>query len=335
MRTVLKDRNTNYSVAMCTFNGATFVTDQLISILNQTIKPKEIVIYDDNSTDNTYDVIKSIADSHKTIKWNIHKNYENIGYIKNFQQAILKCEHDYVFLADQDDVWVKDKAHKLLSLLHKKDCYVVFSDAKLTDESLNELGLNMFDVINFTKIHRKLFYINYHGTQLLLSRFIITGATMAMRKSKICDFFPIPETPFFIHDSWIATLAKCMGKVYFIDEALILYRQHNKQSIGAYNNRNATKMSYTNKNDLLSIINSKHVREKVVLDFFRNKKTLLSNDQMKFLEMRQMLYVKLLNRPNSIIQRIKCIDPRLYFFKMPEFYTIRMFAGNCCKYIFG
>lgn len=322
-------------ILLSTYNGEKYIKELLNSVLNQSVNNYKTLVRDDGSIDHTQELLNEFKSNFPDVIFSIKDNKGNLGPRDSFFELLKHADGNYFLYCDQDDIWVKDKAQKLLSLLHKEDCYVVFSDAKLTDERLNELGLNMFDVVNFTKIDRKLFYRNYHGTRLLLTRFIITGATMAMRKSKICDFFPIPESPFFIHDSWIATLAKCMGKVYFIDEALILYRQHNKQSIGAYNNRNATKMSYTNKNELLSIINSKHVREKVVLDFFRNKKTLLSNDQMKFLEMRQMLYVKLLNRPNSIIQRIKCIDPRLYFFKMPEFYTIRMFAGNCCKYIFG
>ena len=101
------------SVAMCTYNGARFLSAQLDSILRQSIPVFEIIIVDDRSSDNTLDILKKYAHDYDNIRYYV--NEHNLGFVNNFSSAISKTSGDYVALADQDDVWTDDHLEILLN----------------------------------------------------------------------------------------------------------------------------------------------------------------------------------------------------------------------------
>ena len=100
---------------MCTFNGAEFLPAQLESILAQTRPPDEIVVCDDASTDETTGILRSFAADSVKLKF----NQQNVGSVKNFEQAISLCTGDVIALSDQDDVWREDKLELIESAFHK------------------------------------------------------------------------------------------------------------------------------------------------------------------------------------------------------------------------
>lgn len=102
------------SIAMCTYNGERYLQAQLQSILDQTRHPNELIICDDASRDSTLGIIETFAIT-APFKVHIQKNVKNLGYVKNFEQAISLCTQDIVFLCDQDDVWVATKISEVLS----------------------------------------------------------------------------------------------------------------------------------------------------------------------------------------------------------------------------
>ena len=99
------------SLVMTTYNGLKYISEQLESIKNQTVLPDEVLIYDDRSTDGTYEYVQEYIKTNKLDKWNVVRNKENKGYSLNFSDAMKESHGDIVFLCDQDDIW-----H--LSLIH-------------------------------------------------------------------------------------------------------------------------------------------------------------------------------------------------------------------------
>ena len=97
-----------FSVAMCTYNGAQFVEQQLDSILKQTLPPSQLIICDDGSTDNTVELIEN-ALRNTAISHRIIRNACNLGVIRNFEQAIAACDGSHIVLADQDDAWHRER----------------------------------------------------------------------------------------------------------------------------------------------------------------------------------------------------------------------------------
>ncbi len=100
------------SIAMCTYNGQRFLAQQLQSFLDQTVQPDELVVCDDVSSDDSVAVVEAFA-ARAPFAVRVFRNPQNLGYIRNFEQAIAQCTGDLVFLCDQDDVWDPHKIEKL------------------------------------------------------------------------------------------------------------------------------------------------------------------------------------------------------------------------------
>ena len=107
------------SIAMTTYNGAQFVQAQLRSILEQTRQPDEIIICDDGSRDDTVNIIRHVMETSGTDRIRLVENEENLGYIRNFYKAISLTKGDYIFLADQDDIWHREKLEKSLAIMER------------------------------------------------------------------------------------------------------------------------------------------------------------------------------------------------------------------------
>jgi hypothetical protein len=220
------------SIAMCTYNGAEFLPAQLQSILTQTRPPDEIVICDDGSTDGTRSMLEEFA-TESAIPINLHFNQQNLGSIKNFEQAIRLCTGDMIALSDQDDVWRSDKLQLFESELNNSpSAGLVFSDAEIVDENLKPLDRRMWDGVGFDAHKRKLIKTG-RALEVLITGWTVTGATMAFRSSFVKLSLPIPEGIAMIHDGWIALTIAAVADVVAIDEPLIQYRQHAQQQIGA------------------------------------------------------------------------------------------------------
>jgi len=218
------------SVAMCTYNGALYLAEQLKSIANQTRLPNELIVCDDGSTDDTLSILKKFNESSPfTVK--MYCNRLRLGPTKNFEQAIQLCNGDIIFLSDQDDVWLPGKLEKLMKVFedYPKAGYV-FSDALVVDNELNPLGYTMWERILFTG-RQRLRFRKGHQLEILLKHNVVTGATMAFRSELRDWILPIPDQ--WIHDAWIALLVSAITRNgFFVEEPLIYYRQHPKQLIG-------------------------------------------------------------------------------------------------------
>lgn len=109
------------SVCMGIYNGKNYIEEQLLSILHQTVQPDEVVLCDDNSTDGTAEHVEEfLVQNGLQEKWRFVRNHENKGYPANFYYAMSLCSTDVVFLADQDDVWHKEKIEKMLEVFRRK-----------------------------------------------------------------------------------------------------------------------------------------------------------------------------------------------------------------------
>ena len=322
-----------YSIAMCTFNGEKYILEQLNSILSQTILPEQIVVIDDDSQDNTWLLINDFSRNNLNVGWNIEKNSFNLGYVKNYEKAIRKCSNDIIFLSDQDDIWKEDKAERIITEfnLHPQ-CSVIFSDALIVDEQLKSTGNTMFQKVGFSKIEQIHFHHDKYQMCLLLNRSICTGATMAFKKSFIEQFFPLPVSSEFIHDAWIATIAAYLGNLYFVNEPLTLYRQHEKQSIGTVIVEGVIAKSKIK--TLLNHIQRSYNREKFVLEFIDQKSQLKHHKNYNFLKSRVSIHHKILSENDSFLKRFTKFSVTTFFKKLPEFNSIRKFVGNWIIYLF-
>lgn len=217
------------SVALCTYNGAQHLQEQLESIINQTRPPDELVICDDRSQDNTLGIVNNFF-SEVSFPVRIILNEKNLGSTKNFEKAIGLCNGDIIFLSDQDDVWNPAKLEYIEKIFSTSPHVgAVFTDAEVVDEKLQPLGYSLWQSIGFNKNEQKNF-TEGKAIEVLLKHNVVTGATMAFR-SEFRDLFS-PISDFWVHDGWIALSIAFVSNFALIPEPLIKYRQHSMQQIG-------------------------------------------------------------------------------------------------------
>lgn len=223
-------RDVKLGIALCTYNGEQHLREQLESIAAQTRRPDLLVACDDASQDGTVAVLESWA-AVAPFEVRIVRNPVNLGFLRNYEQAIARCNADVIALSDQDDSWRADKLERLEAVFQADaQADAAFSDAEIVDEALMPLGYGLLDVLRVSGAERKAARAG-DLLAVLLRRNIVAGATLAFRASWKDRLLPIPEG--VVHDEWIALLVAAHGVLRFVPERLIRYRQHSANQIGA------------------------------------------------------------------------------------------------------
>ncbi len=196
------------SVCLATYNGQAFIEQQLISVLNQLGDQDEVLVSDDCSSDSTVKMIEAIGDS----RIKILTTSKKLGIVKNFERALYSASGDYIFLCDQDDVWLPNKVETCL--LGLRDYLLVVTDCRVVDKDLNELYASFFELRQSGK-----------GVIKNLIKNSYLGCCMAFRKDLLSLALPIPASA-PMHDMWLGLIANFKGEVIFLNSPLVLYRRH-------------------------------------------------------------------------------------------------------------
>ena len=219
------------SVACCTYNGALFLGDQLRSLVGQTRRPDEIVIVDDASVDGTAQIAEHFSRSAPAgVAVVFERNVSNCGVTENFQKAISLTSGELIFLCDQDDVWHTSKIETMCRVFDARaDLTLLHSDARLIGARGDTLSGSLLDALEVSARERSLIH-GGSAFSALLARNLVTGATVALRRSAFDAARPFPRE--WVHDEWLAIIAAALGSVDFVDAQLIAYRQHDANQIG-------------------------------------------------------------------------------------------------------
>lgn len=205
------------SVCIATYNGEKYIREQVESILPQLHDGDEIVISDDHSTDNTLQVIASMASP----LIHVYQNNGEKGYTPNFENALRHAKGDYIFLSDQDDVWASNKVKVCMEQMKKYS--LVVSDADVTDADGNLTHDSYF------KLRR-----SKGGLLQALIRFSFLGCCLCFRREVLDKALPFPsDHKKCTHDNWLCLVGMLFYKSVVIEDKLIHYRRHgNNTSMG-------------------------------------------------------------------------------------------------------
>lgn len=196
------------SVCMATYNGGKYIKEQIDSILPQLGENDEIVVSDDGSKDDTCAIIDSYNDSRITLFHNEGKH----GFIGNFENALRRCNGDYIFLSDQDDFWKPNKVASVMKQL--RDYSLVIHDAEIVDGEGVSKGYTYYSSMH----HSSLFLMNLWKTRWL-------GCCMAFRREVLNYCLPFPSK-IEGHDYWIGMMGMLKFKYLFMPDVLMCYRRH-------------------------------------------------------------------------------------------------------------
>ncbi len=220
------------SVAMCTYNGDRFLREQMESIAAQARLPDELVVCDDGSTDGTLALLGEYA---RIVPFSvkIRRNATRLGPGKNFEQAISLCGGEIIVLCDQDDIWRRDRLQTLEQVLQDNpDAGYAFSDAAIIDGRGRIIHPSLWAHLSFDAHRRALFCKGTaHQAEVLATRSVVTGATMALRASLKPLVLPVPDG--WVHDEWITLSSSLKGVPgVLIEDPIVSYRLHRFQARG-------------------------------------------------------------------------------------------------------
>lgn len=219
----------NVSVAMATYMGSAYITEQLQSISAQSTPPAEIVICDDRSADDTAQLVVDFA-RQSAIPVRLFINDERLGWRANFMKAALLCESELIAFCDQDDVWDRHKLEIIAAAFADAETLVVFHDATIVQADLTP-------IVPFLQ----------GGGEPDSARALerspwrdVYGFTLAFR-SELLEFWKYWPSSVdksvghqrAAHDQWLLFLGASLGTTQHLAEPLTLYRQHDRNAVGA------------------------------------------------------------------------------------------------------
>lgn len=200
------------SVCMAAYQGAEFIGEQLDSILGQLGQHDEVIVVDDGSTDDTADVVANVRDD----RVHLLRNVANIGYVRTFDRALSAATGQYLFLADQDDVWLPGRLDLMLAALQQK---------AVVSTSVSILG----DMSS-----RPAFFLRARDSRRHVANIFAvvigyrpyTGCAMAFRRDIYNSVVPIPRFVYESHDLWLALVANTHRENLHLEEASVARRLH-------------------------------------------------------------------------------------------------------------
>lgn len=221
------------SVCLASYNGEDYIVQQIDSILKQLSVDDELIVSDDGSIDSTVTLLRNISDPRIKICFNkqrpayVSHNFEYTT--SNFNNALRSCKGDYIFLSDQDDIWLPNKVKLLRDALDSYD--LVLSNCLY----MNGAGV-IAEHTKFTNLPpKKSVFAN-----LVSNSF--QGSTMAFNRRILELSLPIPvNTP---HDMWLGFIALWSGKVFFCEHPTMIYRRHSNTVTAQHGEKNYTSLFF-------------------------------------------------------------------------------------------
>ncbi|PSW30360.1 alpha-L-Rha alpha-1,3-L-rhamnosyltransferase [Photobacterium phosphoreum] len=204
---------------MAVYNGQDFISEQLDSIVNQTLTVDEVIIVNDCSSDNTMSIILGYS---KILNIKIINNKENIGVIKSFEKSLYNATGDCIFLCDQDDVWKKNKVKLMIEMLNKNKGLCI-SDYELIDKCTKPFNEKIKINIENLSIIKTIIKNHYIGCSIAFNRELLDYA------------LPFPKN-IPMHDSWLGIIASYYFNVSVLSESTLFYRRHDNNVTGTRNN---------------------------------------------------------------------------------------------------
>ncbi len=213
------------SVVVTTYNGIEFIERQLDSIRLQTLNPDEVIISDDHSSDNTFDVIEQYIKEYKLTNWLVYSNKDNKGWIDNFHFVISKASGDYVFFSDQDDIWVNDKIEKMVLTMEANiniqvlSCSTLFIDGVDNEIKVSDRALPFGEVNKHVQVKESSFNKKFAYS-------IRPGCTMCVKSDLIKKVYSIRVASQIPHDALFWKVGILLRGAFVLNEPLVKYRIH-------------------------------------------------------------------------------------------------------------
>jgi len=217
-------------ILLGTYNGATFLTEQIDSIVNQSFTDWKLIIRDDGSSDGTTEILLDYQSKYPHKITVLESSNENHGVILNFSKLLESSCAPYIMFCDQDDVWLSEKValtFKEMKIFEKSNPnmpLLVHTDLKVVNTNLDILSNSYWSYQGIQP--------SYATVNRLLVQNVITGCTTMINRQLSNLALPIPNEV-IMHDWWLGLVASSFGQIHHISTPTVLYRQHDNNDTGA------------------------------------------------------------------------------------------------------
>jgi len=225
--------NSPVYIILASFNGAEFLAEQIDSLIAQTETRWTLLVRDDGSMDDTVGIIEDYAQKDDRIQIVVDDGDIHSSALGNFSVLLaiaFKAEAEYVFFCDQDDVWQPQKLERMLVRLKQLEGQgqapgLLHHDLMVVNQTLELIAGSFIGLMQLKPA-------NQHNPQRLISRNEVTGCAMACNRALLKIALPISDQA-VMHDWWLALCAGYFGRLAFMPDKLVKYRQHDDNTIGA------------------------------------------------------------------------------------------------------
>jgi len=211
------------SVVIPCFNCKPYIGEAIDSAYCQTLKPHEVIVVDDGSTDGTWEHVHQLRiDHHPTLKILCHPKRANRGASATRQRAVLEASGNYVAFLDSDDIHLPEKLELQVNAMKANPEVVLCHSAIVVigDRSRAE-GFE-----GYFRHNPKTPYSLRSRKDYLINNYINTSSVM-VRASLIKRInFTLPYRPHQVEDWLCWCLISSQGKFLYLDHALTGYRVH-------------------------------------------------------------------------------------------------------------
>ncbi|RHU89765.1 glycosyltransferase [Ruminococcus sp. OM08-7] len=211
------------SLVLTTYNGEKYITEQLDSIRLQTRTPDEVIIRDDGSSDRTIKIVDDYIKEYNLESWMLISEQNNVGWKRNFYEAIVLAQGDYIFLSDQDDIWHKDKVESTVAVMKNRPEIELLASGY---HSFYENGANHLSNQGDRKNDGTVEQICFDKNCLNIFH---PGCTFCFTKSLQKRFreYWFESSP---HDAMLWYLAVQNDSLYIFNKVLMEYRRHKESA---------------------------------------------------------------------------------------------------------
>lgn len=201
------------SVCMAAYNGARHIEEQIQSILTELHANDELVVVNDCSRDNTEEIVRGIGDS----RIRLIDSSSNAGYVRTFERALSEARGEFIFLSDQDDIWIPGRVELMIRAMGEKSLVVSncqhiegtpgrFQEIRLREKDSGHSVRNALGILVGYRLH--------------------WGCAMALRRTLLEQVIPFPAYMTESHDQWIAMVGIANRSIQYLETDTILHRLH-------------------------------------------------------------------------------------------------------------
>lgn len=223
------------TILLASFNGETYIREQIKSIQAQTYPDWVLLVRDDGSSDNTKQIISEIAATDRRISLIVDERSTRPGVVANFSALMERAAEagaSYIMLADQDDVWMPDKIETLVRKISLVESEVRSGTPVLIHSDLEVVDAHLRGVSPSFLKYQGIKHERISPLRVLLSQNFVTGCTVLFNRAALDLALPVPADV-VMHDWWIALVVAATGRVDFVSRPTVRYRQHGRNQVGA------------------------------------------------------------------------------------------------------